>query len=214
MGPGAGVLGRRDAPWTVRARAPARREALALLEEESLARPAIAWRVWPVRSAQGAQFDLGEYSLEIPAFAGYSGGIASLAAVACSLGPGLERRAASLFRARRRLLALELDALGTERLFALADHLVARVRSDARRAGLRAGAELNPGDEGLALGAQHTVLALADAGRQGIAATAAGMLWPVKSLTFVVALGCALPEFRGDRCDRCSARDRCQSRPR
>jgi hypothetical protein len=212
--PGAGVLGRQDATRAVSTRASARREALALLEEESLARPATAWRVWPVRSAQGPRFDLGECSLEISGFAAFSGGIASIAAGACSLGPDLERRVASLFRARRRLLALELDQLGTEHLFAIADRLVARIRDDARRAGLRAGAELNPGDEGLALGAQHAVLALAGAGPQVIAVTPSGMLCPVKSLTFVVALGCALPESSEARCDRCSARDRCPTRPR
>jgi hypothetical protein len=213
MGSGAGVLDRGDAPPAVRARVSARRGALALLEEESLARPATALGVWPVRSARGARFDLGERSLEIPGFAPYSDGIVSVAAGACSLGARLERRVASLFHARHRLLALELDALGTERLFALADRLVERIRSDARRAGLSTGTELNPGDEGLALGAQHTVLALAGAGRQGIGATPAGMLRPVKSLSFVIALGCALPESAETRCDRCYARDRCRSRP-
>ena len=105
--------------------------------------------------------------------------------------------------------ALARDA---EDLFALADRLVAHIRSDARREGLRASAGLNPGDEGLALGEQHTVLALADGGSQGITGTRTGMLCPVKSLTFVVALGRALPESSAVRCDRCAARDRCRTR--
>jgi len=213
MLPGASGLNRAAATRVDSARGRARHDALALAEVESLAQPVTSHRVWPVRSAHGARFDLGEHSLDIPGFAGYSGDIVSVAAGACSLGPGFEQRVASLFHAQRRLLALELDALGTEWLFALADLLVTRIRRQARRTGLRASAELNPGDEGLALGAQRAVLALADGESHGIEVTPGGMVAPVKSLTFVVALGHALPESSATRCDRCGARDRCRIRP-
>ena len=195
------------------ARERARHEAFALAQDEALAQPATSCRIWPVRSAHGNRLDFDSRALEVPGFASYANGITAVAAGACSLGPRLEQRIASLFQARRPLLAIELDALGTELLFDLADRLVARIRRDARRAGLRVSAELNPGDAGLALDEQHTVLALADAGPQGIAATPHGMLCPVKSLTFVVALGRALPECSAARCDRCVARERCRIRP-
>jgi len=213
MSPGAGGLNHISAARGDLARARARHDALALAEAESLAQPVTAHRAWRVESAHGAQFDLGEHSLDIPGFADYSGEIASVVAGACSLGPRFEQRVASLFHAQRRLLALELDALGTEWLFALADLLVARIRRGARREGLRASAELNPGDEGLALGAQRAVLALAGGGSHGIKVTPGGMLAPVKSLTFVIALGRAVPESLATRCDRCGARDRCRVRP-
>jgi hypothetical protein len=201
------------APRAGAARARARQEALALLDAESLIEAATAFRVWPVRGVQGERLDLGDRTLEVPGFADHASGISAVAAGACSIGPRLEQRVAELFRARRPLLALELDAVGTERLFALADRLVARIRRDARCAGLRASAELNPGDAGVALGEQHAVLALAGAEAQGIAATPEGVLRPVKSLTFVVALSRALPQSSADRCDRCGARDRCSIRP-
>jgi hypothetical protein len=213
MSPGAGLLNCAAATRVDSARARARQNALALAESESLAQPVTAHCLWPVQSAHGARLDLGERSLDVPGYADYSGEIASVVAGACSLGPHFEQRVASLFHAQRRLLAFELDALGTEWLFALADLLVARIRRQARRAGLRAGAELNPGDEGLALGAQRKVLALAGAGAHGITVTPGGMLSPVKSLTFVIALGRALPESSAARCDRCGARDRCRIRP-
>jgi hypothetical protein len=212
MAPEVALASRAPAARAGAARARARQEALALVDAESLVQPATAFRVWPVRGAHGERLDLGELSLEVPGFADYANEITAVAAGACSLGPRLERRVASLFHARRPLLALELDAVGTERLFALADRLVARIRRDARRAGLRASAELNPGDASIALGEQHTVLDLAGAEARGIAA-AEGMLRPVKSLTFVVALGRALPESSAARCDRCGARDRCSIRP-
>jgi len=194
------------------ARERARREALALVRNESLARPACGYRVWPVRRTRGDVLDLGVRSLHVSGFDGFAGEIAAVAAGACTLGAHLEARVSALFRARRPLVALELDALGTELLFRLADRVVARIRSEARRAGLRTTAELNPGDPGLALGEQPAVLALADGERCGIAPAPGGMLHPVKSLTFILALGRTLPESAVARCERCSARNRCRFR--
>jgi len=212
VSPDTGVPGRVAArAGAVRERV--RREVRALAQDESLEERAAAYRVWPVRSTHGARIDLGEHLLDIPGLACCSERITWMAAGACSIGRRLERRVATLFRARRRLHALELDALGTEWLFALSDRIVARIRRDARRAGLRASAELNPGDAGLALGEQHAVLALAEARSQGITTTRLGMLSPVKSLTFVVALGDAIPESSALRCDRCAGRHRCSIRP-
>ncbi|MCZ7564479.1 MAG: hypothetical protein M5U08_12480 [Burkholderiales bacterium] len=204
---------RAGAPGAVAARDRARREALALAVGEALVAPASAHRVWPVRSACGARFEAGPGVLEIPALAGCAGAIEALAACACSLGPRLEARVASLFRAHRALLALELDALGTAWLFALAERLTACIRREARRAGLRAGAALNPGDVGIALGEQRRVLALAQAASHAITATPQGMLRPAKSLCFVVALGRALTAPAGGRCARCRAHARCSVRP-
>ena len=213
MIPAAAVPGRMPGSRADVARARVRDEALALVDAESLLAPETAFRVWPVRCARDEGLDLGTRLLALPGFSGYAGEISAVATAACSLGPRLERRVAALFHARRRLLALELDAIGTERLFALADRLAARIRRAARRAGLRASAALHPGDAGMSLGEQRSVLELAGAGAQAIGMTAAGMLRPVKSLAFVVALGRDLPASAGARCDRCAARDRCCIRP-
>ena len=213
MIPAAALHGRMPGTSAESARARTRHEALALVEAESLLEPATAFRVWPVRCARGEWLDLDMRSLAVSGFAGYGGAIAAVAAAACTLGPRFEQRVAALFHARRRLLALELDAIGTDRLFALAGRLAARIRREARRAGLRASAALHPGDVGMALGEQRAVLELADAGSQCIDVTAEGMLRPVKSLSFVVALGRAVPASAGVRCDRCGARDRCRIRP-
>lgn len=212
MTPGAAV-GRAPRVRAGAVRARTRDGALALVEAESLIRPAGAFRLWPVRSARGERLDLGPRPLAVPGFAGYSDRIAMVAAATCTLGPGVERRVAALFHARRRVLALELDAIGTDRLFALADRLVARIRRDARRAGLRSSAALHPGDAGMALGEQQAVLELSGGGAHGIGATPGGMLHPVKALAFVVAIGRDIPASAGGRCDRCGARDRCRMRP-
>ncbi len=211
--PAAAVAGRTPGSRADAARARARNEALALMDAESLLEPATAFRVWPVRGARDERFDLDLRPLSVPGFADFAERVAMVAAAACTLGPRFERRVAALFHARRRLLALELDAIGTERLFALAGRLAARIRREARRADLRASAAVHPGDTGMALGEQPVVIELSGAGTRDIGATAEGMLHPVKSLAFVVALGRDIPRSAGGRCDRCGARDRCRLRP-
>jgi hypothetical protein len=191
----------------------AKQDARELIERESLVRATSEHCVWPVAKARGDVFDLGCASLAIPGFGGFGGRVSALAAGVCTLGAALETRVAALWRAPNRLLALELDALGTGLLFALAGRAVARVRREARRQGLEASAELNPGDPGLGLEAQPLVLALARGGRCGVGARERGMLHPVKSLTFVVALGRDLPAAASLRCERCPARQRCRVRP-
>jgi hypothetical protein len=132
-----------------------------------------------------------------------------VAAAACTIGPALEQRVTELFRSGERLLALELDALGNERLFCLAKRALSTIGRDAKRRGQRAGDERYPGDDGITLEEQLHALELARADSIGIAVTALGMLSPVKSMTFLVPMGNSLKKSRGGVCRRCPSRARC-----
>ncbi|TAK86656.1 MAG: hypothetical protein EPO20_06520 [Betaproteobacteria bacterium] len=137
-----------------------------------------------------------------------------VAAVACTIGPALEQRVAELFRAGERLLALELDALGNERLFCLAKRALAAIERETRRRGQHVGDERYPGDPGIGIEEQPRVLEMANAAAKGIRSTPGGMLSPVKSMSFVVPLGTTLAKSRGGPCRRCPSRERCASAKR
>jgi hypothetical protein len=132
-----------------------------------------------------------------------------VAAAACTIGPALERRVAELFRTGKRLLALELDALGNERLFCLAKLAVAEIEREAKRRGERVGDERYVGDPGVGLEKQARVLEMAGAAAKGIRSTPGGMLYPVKSMSFLVPLGTSLKRTGGGPCRRCPSRGRC-----
>jgi len=188
----------------------ARNEALAMIEREALARPAFGYRILPVQSVRGEAIDVGDAELDAPALVAEVGELRAVAAAACTLGTAIQERVSALFATRRRSLALALDTVANELLFRLADRAFATVRREARRAGLGTGIEASPGDPGVPLEQQARVLALADAARIGIHTSGAGMLSPVKSLSFLVALG---PDLRrrsaSGRCNCCPSRDRC-----
>ncbi|HEY5291552.1 MAG TPA: hypothetical protein VIJ43_04485 [Burkholderiales bacterium] len=197
-------------PRPLRSGAGARDQALEMIEREALASPAFSYRILPVQTVLGDAIGVGEAVLDAPALAAATAELNAVAAAACTLGPAVQERISALFATRRRSLALALDTLANELLFRLADRAFATIRREARRTGLGIGIEASPGDPGVPLAQQAGVLALADAARIGIHAVGAGMLSPMKSLSFVVALGPNLRRHSAPgRCNCCPSRDRC-----
>jgi hypothetical protein len=195
----------------------ARREAGRMMREQGLLVPVWSFRIHPVRAIRGSVVELGESRLLAPALASLFPCVTSVAAAACTLGPALEARIASLFASRQRVsgeharvLAIALDELASERLFTLCDQLHARIVRAAKREGLRTGLPEHPGDPGVALDVQAEVLALSGIEPGAITANASGMLRPLKSLSFLAALGAGLAHREGTpRCARCASRERC-----
>jgi hypothetical protein len=197
-------------PRPLRSDARARGEALGMIEREALAMPAFGYRIFPVKNVRGDAIDLGDAALDAPALAAEAGELKAVAAAACTLGTAVQERISALFATRRRSLALALDSVANELLFRLADRAFATIRREARRGGLGVGIEASPGDPGVPLAQQARVLALADVARIGINVTGAGMLAPIKSLSFLVALGSNLRRRAAPgRCNCCPSRDRC-----
>lgn len=143
-----------------------------------------------------------------------SGRLTHVACCVCTLGPALPARVHQLFAAKERALAVGLDELGNELLFALARQVEDRILVDARRRGLSMSGELRAGDPGLALTAQPLVLRLAGADAIGITLAPTLLMSPEKSTSAVLGIGVDLPPTDWSRCDECRSRERCQHRAR
>jgi hypothetical protein len=187
-----------------------RDEALAMIARDTLAAPAFAYRIHPATRVGNGMIDVGAAALRAPVLAADPGELVAVAAAVCTLGIAFQRRISDLFIERRRSLALALDTVGNELLFRLADRATAAIRRDARRRGYGIGIEISPGDPGMPLDQQAAVLALAGTPQHGVAATEAGMLTPVQSLSLLVAIGRNLRQRSSRaRCACCPSRDRC-----
>jgi hypothetical protein len=143
-----------------------------------------------------------------------SGRLTAVACCVCTLGPALPARIQELFRGRQPGLAVGLDELGNELLFALIRRAQDRILTDARRQGLTMAGELCAGDPGLALSAQPLVLQLADASSIGVVLTPSLLMQPEKSSSSVLGVGIDLPATDWSRCDECRSRERCAHRQR
>lgn len=156
----------------------------------------------PILQAGGVAFDA-------PALLPASGELTALGFAACTLGPRLQARCTSLFGEKRAALAVALDELGTEMLFALARRLQDRVLSECYRKRLSLGAELNAGDPGLALDTLAAIVRLSCAADIGIGLHGGKLMTPLKSTAMIFAIGRDLPAVALSRCGGCPSRERC-----
>jgi hypothetical protein len=188
-----------------------REQALELVRERDLLRTAASWRIVPLESAPDATggLRLDGRRLQAPWLVPASGHLTAVACAVVTLGAALEHHVGDLFAQRRVSLAVALDGVGNELLFALSRRVQDRMLADARRQGLSMAGELRAGDPGLRLQAQPTVLHLAGAQAIGVGLTRTMMMNPTKSTSIVQGVGLALPAQTWSRCDACPSRARC-----
>ena len=187
-----------------------RREALGLARAEDLVDAAYSYRIVPLEAPPAPLLRAGGESLHAPRLLPESGELTALACAVCTLGARLERRITSLFAERRVSLALALNELGNELLFAASRRVQDRMLADAKRRGLSMAGELRAGDPGLALTAQAAVLRLAQAGLVGVRVSDNQLMHPLKSVSMVMGVGTALPPAQWSRCDDCPRREKCK----
>jgi len=134
----------------------------------------------------------------------------TIVVAAATLGPALEARITALFAERRALRALALEELATAALFELSDQITARIAAMAAAQGLGASDRYAPGDAGLPFTLQPVLHGLAGAERLGITLSGSGMMRPVKSLCFLMAIGEGFAARKPARdCATCRAREHC-----
>jgi hypothetical protein len=187
-----------------------RRAARELIERETLIQAAICYRIVSLDEPPGDHLRVGGERLDALRLVPESGRLTAVAAAVCTLGPALERRTTALFADKRASLALALDGLGNELLFALSRRLQDRIVADARKHGLSAAGELRAGDPGLPLAAQAAVLRLARAEEIGVSVSRSELLHPLKSMSMILGVGVDLPPARWSRCDQCPSASKCR----
>jgi len=198
----------RGRPSPVRERL--RQKALAVAREPGLVDAAYSYCIVPLEIPAADWLHAGGERLHAPWLLPESGTLTAIACAVCTLGPAFEQRISELFAARQASLAMVLDELGNELLFAVSRRAQDRMMADAARRKLCMAGELRPGDPGLALDAQTAVLRLAQAENIGVSLGSGGLMHPVKSCSMVMGIGVDLPPVQWSRCDQCPTRDKCR----
>jgi hypothetical protein len=187
-----------------------RDEALALIEREKLAEPAMSFAIADLDMPAAETLKAGGESFFAPKLLPSSGQLTALACGVATIGPRLEERVGLLFRERSMSLALALDDVANDLLLAVSRRLQDRMLLTARTRGLMMAGELRPGDPGLSLNAQAGLLRLAGAASIGVSLFGGHMLNPVKSISMMLGAGVELPPARWSRCDDCGSRATCK----
>lgn len=121
-----------------------RSQALKLLEDEGLAKASCCYQIVPLSRPADETLHVGGECLHAPGLLPESGQLTSLGFGVCTLGPQIDQRVNSLFTEKRASLALAVDELGIEMLFAASRRLRRRMKVVCRRKGLSVGTQLHP----------------------------------------------------------------------
>jgi len=194
-------------PTRIRLRAKA--VALALAENLFDA-AAYSYEIVDLTSPPGPLLHAGGEVFDAPRLIPETGELTAIGCGAVTLGLRLEERVNSLFSEKRASLAMALDELANEMLFAVMRRMQDRMFSECNRRQLSMAGELRAGDPGLDISAQPAVLRLAGTEHIGISVHGGGLLRPMKSLTTVLGIGRDLPVARWSRCDSCRFKDKCK----
>ena len=190
-------------------RARLRGEAIALIFAEDLVEACYSYNIVPLQQPAGETLHVGGEALHAPRLLPESGQLTALGCGVCTVGPRVEARVSELFREKRASLALAVDAVANEMLFALGRRIQDRMLSECYRRRLSMAGELHAGDPGLDLAAQALVLRLAEGENIGVRLHGGQLLTPLKSTSVVLGVGRDLPEVSWSRCDECPSKAKC-----
>lgn len=190
-----------------------RREAVVLIEADSLVAPAFSYRVYEIRNIENDWLDLGCCKLKSAVLANASPALARVAVIACTLGPALETAVSGLTAAKRYSRAFALDEVGNDVLFYTNRYASLAVRAEIARLDESTRYFISPGGREIGLDQQRVLLDMAGGGGLGITVSEGCMLWPVKSHTMVIGIGKSdagsQHTFR-KRCATCSSHHVCR----
>jgi hypothetical protein len=143
-----------------------------------------------------------------PLVSRYLAGAERIAAVVCTIGPGLEKLASEQEDV---LLGLAMDGLGNAAIEAVGQQVCARLAQHAQAQGLETSAPLGPGEPDWSVGVgQPQLFGLFDPAPPGVRLAESGMMHPRKSVSFVVGIGQHMEQV--DLCELCSLKERCHYR--
>ncbi|MCP4404637.1 MAG: hypothetical protein GY801_45955 [bacterium] len=133
-----------------------------------------------------------------------------LAVAVCTVGPKLEEQVTVYFNKGEKLRGLLLDSIGstvTDLLCVEASHLIRREATSQSR---QASSPVQAGMPGFAITEQKTIFQLLDTTEIGVKLTSSSVMFPRKSVSFVVGIGANMPQWTpAEACQRCSLYDIC-----
>jgi hypothetical protein len=146
--------------------------------------------------------------LSIPGLAQAWGAVEWAAAGVCTIGEGLERRAAELWEARELPRAMMLDSVGSGAVETLAEYVNDLLCQEGLACALRVTNRISPGYGLWDVGDQRLLFRVCPGEAAGISLNAACFMTPTKSISLLVGAGSrARVDHYFSQCGRCWMRE-------
>ncbi len=186
-------------------------ELLKELNNTNLLEPTTAYEIYPVTGIDPDRVTLeGDAAINGSLLPSTFPEAKEIAAVVCTIGPGLEKQVTAYSKSGETLRAMLLDGMGSAAVDMLAIETSRLIFGDASKRGLQASSPVNPGMPGLPITEQWNLLELARAGDIGVSLTSSGTMVPRKSTSLIIAIGPKMKRWtQAEICAGCNLRETC-----
>jgi len=187
-------------------------ELLRDVREDHLLEPSAAFEIFSIEEVRKDGISLyGGHVIFSRAFSMHIGSAEELAVSVCTIGTGLENRAAELFKNNQRLHGLLLDSIGSYAVENLCEEICRFIGEQASSRGSQIGNQLRPGMPGFSLLEQINLFGLVYAQDIGVSLTSAQVMSPVKSASLIVGIGHQMARFsKSETCALCNLNKTCR----
>ena len=186
-------------------------ELLATLNEEHLLEPAIAYEFYAITQVSHDRLSLENNAvLHGSLLPSVLSSAKELAAVVCTIGSALEKRATDYFSRNETLRGLLLDGIGSAAVDSLIQEVCKLIAQEASSSGYQASSPLNPGMADFPISEQWQMFQLVPSEEIGVSLTSLGVMVPLKSVSMVIGMGPEMPSWtHAEVCTRCTLKKTC-----
>ena len=187
------------------------RELIAVVENESLLQPAIAYEIFTGEEMDRRQSSLThESSMHGRLLTSLIPNLKEIAVAVCTIGPMLEAQVTDYAQSGKTLRALLLDGIGSAAVDLLSVETGNIINGEVMSRGYRIGRPFNPGMPCLPLTEQGWLLDLVHAEDIGVNLTSSSVMIPRKSVSVVIGAGYNMQTWTlADTCATCSLNKTC-----
>jgi hypothetical protein len=192
------------------------RELLASVKEARLLESAIAYEIYTVAEISRRQLSPeGDTVVGGSLLPSLFPAAEELALAVCTIGPGLEERAAEHFKEGEPLRGMLLDGIGSAAVDSLTEEACKLIADEASSRGYEASSPISPGMPGLPITEQWQLLKMVPAQEIGVSLTSGGIMVPRKSVSMATGIGPQMAKWtRTEVCACCHLKKTCPHRLR
>lgn len=188
-------------------------ELTAAIDEKKLVRSRFAYEIYPAKYLGEGKIQAGDKTvLKGKALESISKAL-EIAAVVCTIGEELEKKAGEYFAARDPLRGMLLDGIGSAAVDAVSQQACRTIADLAASRGFQTSSPLGPGMPDFPITEQYKIYKLSGAVKIGVTLSSSGMLIPRKSVSMVIGMGQDMARWtQAEVCRKCPVNDNCTHR--
>lgn len=187
------------------------RDLICIIKKDNIMAPAVAYEIYPIADIRKDQMFLGVHkALQGCLLTFMLQEAKELAAVVCTIGSRLEKKATEYFHKNEPLRGMLIDGIGSAAINSLSRKVCELIMDEASSRGWQASSAFRPCTPGCAISSRRHLFELVPAEKIGVRLTVSGMMVPRMSISMFIGIGHDMISWtQTEICARCSMKKNC-----